>query len=150
MTALLQVGRCDGLSVAEEAVGGGSKHTCAVTRSGEPADGRETEPVGEKAPDRRSAELAETQARGADRKEERIGRVVRPVADQEGDDRRRGDAAQSDQDGRRREHAPVLAVHAQQPPDRSAAQRSAQRDASPTFTRYRDAAQTPTIPLPTP
>src|SRR5882757_4585245 len=41
---------------------------------------------------------AETQARGADRKEERIGRVARPVADQEGDDRRRSDAAQSDQD----------------------------------------------------
>src|SRR5712672_1090881 len=92
MTALLQVGRCHGLSLAEEAVGGGGKRACAVTRSGEPADGRETEPVGEKAPDRRSAELAETQARGADRKEERIGRVVRPVADQEGDDRRRGDA----------------------------------------------------------
>ena len=106
MTALLQVGRCHGLSLAEEAVGGGGKHACAVTRSGEPADGRETEPVGEKAPDRRSAELAETQARGADRKEERIGRVVRPVADQEGDDRRCGDAAQSDPDGRRA-HVPL-------------------------------------------
>lgn len=39
--------------------------------------------------------LAETQARGADRKEEGIGRVARPVADQEGDDRRHGDAAQA-------------------------------------------------------
>jgi len=98
MTVLLQAGRHRPLSLAEEAVGGGSKHTCAVNRGSHQADGRRPKPIGDKSRNRRPAELAETQARGADRKEERIGRVARPVADQEGDDRRRSDAAQSDQD----------------------------------------------------
>ena len=58
MTVLLQAGRHR--SLAEEAVGGGSKHTCAVNRGSHQADGRRPKPIGDKSRNRRPAELAET------------------------------------------------------------------------------------------
>src|SRR5258706_16471656 len=50
MTLLLQIGRCHGLSLAEEAIGDGGNYACAVNRGSEPADDRWSEPIARSPP----------------------------------------------------------------------------------------------------